>query len=625
MKSFVIFFVALFFIFSLHASECGWCTELSLDEFAQHKPTDLRLSWSKGEAETNKIDVLFAFDVPARAWLVGYGFSEADFVDEVMREMNTSLALTGISDSFTFRNAGTFDIDVDLSSWRITTVCLCASGKMKKELFETYFIPMRGFRDEVAADIVVLLTAPQDTSTYGATLALTSEYFSTTGMATYAEYAYSVVDIRTTFSRYTILHEIGHIFGAGHSNKQSSSPGPQLRSYSSGYLFSIGEKNYATIMGYVQIDSEGIYHRERLPFFSSPDYSLDGVPVGTQDKNDNTRTLRETYPLVANFRVKTYLPGYRPTEDDVPESVSEDISLVVRDSNGNAIDNGSTISLRQFENIALPVNAECWTGEKVTIKAKGLPSGLKYSSKNGVISGRPKKAGTFAVSVAAKAKGMAENVCTFTVSVSALPDAVIGSYAGIMSSPSKGDALATAVVHKTGRIVVKFNFEGRTRTFSCQGFSGGGKNTWVAEPAARIGKATHTLNMVFDSTSRSVSFDDYSGMLLQNTWGRKDIVAPVFKKAIKQDVGDLKMRLYGKGKVRISGVIDGIRVSDTFQLVAGTPSGGYQKDMWSLPVAFPAKRNFQGWANWFAVELMVDASNRVSDGNVETASDVLDK
>ncbi|MGN0851976.1 MAG: hypothetical protein ACI4Q3_01210, partial [Kiritimatiellia bacterium] len=54
---------------------------------------------------------------------------------------------------------------------------------------------------------------------------------------------------------------------------------------------------YYTIMAY-NADGYGNYYTA-VPYFSSPDYFYQGVAVGTADKNDNTRTLRETYQMVA--------------------------------------------------------------------------------------------------------------------------------------------------------------------------------------------------------------------------------------------------------------------------------------------------------------------------------------
>ena len=611
--------ISVFYI-KLEANECGCCETISLGKTGGAiQPSTLKFKWSQGEAETNKIDLLFVFDASARTWLEEGGWTEVSFANQVIQDMNCSIALTGLDAYFSFRTAGQYDLETDLSEWSLLKLCSYASGATKKSSLEQYFLPMRAYRDEIAADIVVVLTAPQDKTYYGISVEFTTDYLSSSEILSMANFAYSAVDIRSTFDRYTVLHEVGHIFGAGHSNKQKSSPGPLLFTYSAGYDYSINGREFTTVMGYMNRGSDGNYTNTRLPFFSSPDFVHNSVPVGTKSQNDNTRTLRETYPIVANFRVKTYLPEYSPSAGNTNyhNPNFDDISLIVLPASGKAIENGDMVMLRQFGNVEFSVHAECWTGEKAMVKAKGLPTGLKYSSKTGKISGCPKKTGLFTVKLTAKVKGMAEIERTFTISVSPLSDAIVGLYAGIISKDASGDTLATATLYKTGRVIIKFNHEGRNRTFSCYGFTSIENNRWCAMPSTKINKATHSLNANFDVVERAISIEGYTGKLLQNPWGRKDIAAPIFKKALQRSFGDFTVRLYGKGKAKLIVSVDGKKTSSVFQLVAGTPEDGYKGGTWSLPVVFPSKKNFPGWTGWLVVYLTTDESNYVIGALVE--------
>lgn len=589
------------------AGECAWCSDLSLNRGGQIKPTKMNFFWSQGEAETNKVDLLFAFDSAASQWLETNGWDQASFSDEVIFEMNSSLALTELDNCFTFRRAGCYGIDADLSDLKISKLYNYSSGMVKKEAYEPYFLPLRQYREEVKADIVVVFSVPQDTSYYGVSLGLTSDYLTKTGIVEYAEYAYCAVDVRAAFDRFCVLHEVGHVFGAGHEDTQRSSPGPQLFSYSSGYKFNVGNLEYVTVMGYLTMDSYGNFKNAYLPCFSSPDYLFNGVPVGTSNKNDNTRTLRETYPLVANFRVA--------------KSVSEtdnSISLVVRERGGSPINDGNVVALKQYVNVAFDVAAESQTGEKVTVKVTGLPSGLKYSAKAGGISGYAKKAGTFSVTVKATARGKSAVVRKFVIDVGEMPASLIGTYIGIISNAINGATLAKATVVKGGKVSLTFKYNGTTKTFSTTGF-GYDAGEWIAQVSAHI--KSQTCMFTLRLGERSATVDECSGILLQNVWGRKDITAPVFKRAVTANVGGLTAKMSGKGKVRITGVVDEKKVSGSFQLVAGVPSQGYAKGKWSVPVAFAAKRNFTGWVGWLEVDLVTDGANRVTGGQVRMAGE----
>ena len=66
----------LAFSAELNAGECGCCQTLSLRGASIITPSIAGFAWSQGEAETNKVDLLFVFDSSARMWLSENGWTE---------------------------------------------------------------------------------------------------------------------------------------------------------------------------------------------------------------------------------------------------------------------------------------------------------------------------------------------------------------------------------------------------------------------------------------------------------------------------------------------------------------------------------------------------------------------
>lgn len=83
----------------------------------------------------------------------------------------------------------------------------------------------------------------------------------------------------------TPSHELGHLFGAGHSDKGSC--------MSRAYSFRIGNTTYGTMMSYRGAEN-------RLPIYSNPNSNYKGLPVGTAQAN-NAAVIRETRTAVANY------------------------------------------------------------------------------------------------------------------------------------------------------------------------------------------------------------------------------------------------------------------------------------------------------------------------------------
>ncbi len=128
-------------------------------------------------------------------------------------------------------------------------------------------------------------------------------------MAGQPGYAFSLVRVKQVGWTYTMIHELGHNFGCHHRKDQVTQPGPGIFSYSAGWRW-IGNNGsrYCSVMSY-QETWDG-YSVAQVPYFSSPLVLYQGVAAGDAVDGDNARTLRQTGPVVSNYRAE-------PPEPDV--------------------------------------------------------------------------------------------------------------------------------------------------------------------------------------------------------------------------------------------------------------------------------------------------------------------
>ena len=123
-------------------------------------------------------------------------------------------------------------------------------------------------------------------------------YMMYTVSPSFEENAFSVVARSCATGYYSFGHEMGHNMGAHHDTYVA--PGPGAYEYSHGYVYLPGQ--WRTVMAYNnQCAAYGIYCT-RLPYWSNPDITYGGVPMGVENIADNTRCLNNTAYTVANFR-----------------------------------------------------------------------------------------------------------------------------------------------------------------------------------------------------------------------------------------------------------------------------------------------------------------------------------
>ena len=223
----------------------------------------------------------------------------------------------------------------------------------------------------------------------------------------------------------------------------------------------------------------------------------------------------------------------------------------------------------------LPIRVDC--AFPVTVTASGLPKtlGLTYDSKKGVISGVPKKTGTYTVTVTAKGKYLGtvkSSKLTFKLKILALPSWAKGSFSGIAQYDLLTDyttqfcpfANAAATLKSSGASSVKFSFASDTETFSATKYASatisGGKVT-ALQLSGTLKTATGKLSARGEVTSAHLRLWTIAGsrQAYAEMYRRISTSVKSEKKLISKVAGrsytasKLKLKIDKKGKMKISG------------------------------------------------------------------------
>jgi hypothetical protein len=145
---------------------------------------------------------------------------------------------------------------------------------------------IHSLRQKHRADVAVLLVhSPGEIG--GAALTIKAEALS----------SFAVVQYDQATGTYVFGHEIGHLQGARHNPEEDPKNFPYPHGH--GYL---NGSNWRTIMA---LNCDPPCNAYRLQYWSNPDVTYDGVPMGTTHTHNNSRVLNETGEAVAAFRPTT--------------------------------------------------------------------------------------------------------------------------------------------------------------------------------------------------------------------------------------------------------------------------------------------------------------------------------
>lgn len=238
--------------------------------------------WSKldaGKAEDfsvapkaiSTIRILVAFGPAARAAVA----NPQQTMDLAFTESNNALAATNTD--IRVQQAGSIQNFTQSETTNYSTMLSRLTN-----LSDGWYDAIGTQRNNNAADIVAYV-APASTGLCG----------QAAGIATTNAMAYFVMNPQCLTGNYTFIHEAGHVVGARHDNDPTTTP----FAYGHGYV--MASINRRTVMA---VNNGPCSTCTRIGAFSSPNYTLQGVPIGTANFNDNTRVWRTRGPTVAAFR-----------------------------------------------------------------------------------------------------------------------------------------------------------------------------------------------------------------------------------------------------------------------------------------------------------------------------------
>jgi peptidyl-Asp metalloendopeptidase len=208
---------------------------------------------------------------------------------------------------------------------------------------DPYLNNVHTLRDTYGADVVVLIVHYSPAPYCGVAYQLAQNVESI-----FASWAFAVVELTCATGNLSFGHELGHNMGANHDWYVNA--GLDRFPYSHGH-YSV-EGRWRTIMSYNDVCAAVGVNCVRIPFWSNPNLSYGGrplgIPAGTSTTcvvgglyprcdADNHRTLNETAYTVANFRGSKSGPPLPPSGLTATVGSATHINLAWADNSGDEL------------------------------------------------------------------------------------------------------------------------------------------------------------------------------------------------------------------------------------------------------------------------------------------------
>jgi hypothetical protein len=223
------------------------------------------------DAAPIQIDVLVAYTPSAAAQVADI----AALVQLAVDEANQSYVNSKINQQL--RLVYSYQVNYNEAGKSYDTIVADLAGKSDGNMDEIHQL-----RDQYGADLVALIV--NQSAFCGMADAI---------MAT-EDKAFAAVYYSCATGYYSFAHELGHLMGARHDPANDPSTNP----FAYGHGFQEGTAAWRTIMAY-QCASKPC---TRLQYWSNPNVSYGGGPMGSAATHDNARVLNQTAATVAAFR-----------------------------------------------------------------------------------------------------------------------------------------------------------------------------------------------------------------------------------------------------------------------------------------------------------------------------------
>ena len=217
-----------------------------------------------------------------------------------------------------------------------------------------YMDEVHTLRNKYSADVCVLLISD-------------NEYCGlASGIGTTAANAFCVVSTYSTCatSNYSFAHEIGHLMGCRHDPFVDNTTTPFA--YGHGYVNS--SKGWRTIMAY----RDACDSCRRLQYWSNPNITYGGDPMGTASTNNNARVWNERSNIVMTFRQPNNNVTF--TSSDIPNTQYADVIAKqnITTSGVVNVNNGNTLKMWAGNNIILQPGFSVQTGAEYSAEIENI-------------------------------------------------------------------------------------------------------------------------------------------------------------------------------------------------------------------------------------------------------------
>ena len=251
-----------------------------------------------------------------------------------------------------------------------------------------------------------------------------------------------------------------------------------------------------------------------------------------------------------------------------------------------------------------PSIVDCSPEDGWTVKAAGLPAGLKWDAKQNAITGVPTaKAGYYTVTFTAT-KGKEKEVATITLNVEPLPAWAVGTFDGAVDG---GGVVQALTVGANGKISGKVLEGGNSWGLSAASIGSYDEDSgaYLATVIGKAGKeiVTNMVAVTEGSDGSGIASSD-GWTAYQNLWKRADTKAsqPVFKKNIDVELDNgIKVTFKKDGVVAFAGNVDGSKVSGSSQLV-------WNGEGWNVTLYAPPAKTFVGFCETYVVTFSLDGA-----------------